>query len=147
MSSRERITNAERERVVDLLGAHMVTGRLTADELATRSDLVLSARTRGELDRALRDLPPLPRRPILVRLADLVPLRTHVIVFIVVNTALVIFWAVTREGDADITDRGFGLLWPFWVMLAWGVPLVAHSLYALRQPLLRRARRRVGRDD
>jgi len=137
-----RVTDVERERVVDLLGAHMVSGALTADELATRSELVLSARTQGELDRALRDLPPLPRRPLLVRAADLVPLRTHVIVYVVVNAVLVALWAATRERDPSADDEGFGLLWPFWIMLAWAIPLVAHALYALRQPLLRRASRR-----
>jgi hypothetical protein len=138
-----RVSNAERERVVDILGAHMVSGSLTADELAVRSELVLSARTRGELERALRDLPPLPRRPILVRFADLVPLRAHVIAFIAVNAVLITVWAATRDRDPGAADSGFGLLWPFWIMLAWGVALVAHALYALRQPLLRRARRRA----
>ena len=37
--------------------------------------------------------------------------------------------------------EGFSLLWPFWVMLVWGIPLVAQALYVLRQPLLGRARR------
>ena len=70
------------------------------------------------------------------------PLRTHVIVYAVVNTVLVALWAATRERDTSIRDEGFGLLWPFWIMLLWGVVLIAQSLYVLRQPLLRRARRR-----
>jgi len=138
----QRVTDAGRERAVDLLGAHMVSGALTADELATRSELVLSARTQGDLARALRDLPRLPRRPLLVRAADFVPLRTHVIVFLVVNAVLVALWAATRERDPDANDEGFGLLWPFWIMLLWAIPLGAHALYALRRPILRRASRR-----
>ena len=72
-------------------------------------------------------------------------LRTHVIVFAAVNATLVVVWAVTREGDTSRSDEGFTLLWPFWVMLAWGVLLVAHALYTLRQPLILRARRRARR--
>ncbi len=139
---RDRITDGERERAADLLGAHMVSGALSPDELGDRTDAVLSARTRGELAEALRGLPALPRRPFLVRAADWVPLRTHVIVYAVVNTVLVALWAATRERDTSIRDEGFGLLWPFWIMLLWGVVLIAQSLYVLRQPLLRRARRR-----
>ena len=140
----QRVSDADRERAVDLLGAHMVSGVLSADELATRSELVLSARTQGDLSRALRDLPRLPRRPLLVRVADLVPLRTHVIVFLVVNAVLVTLWAATRERDPSANDEGFGLLWPFWIMLIWAIPLVAHALYALRRPILHRGSRRRG---
>lgn len=139
------VSDAQRERVVDLLGAHMVSGAISAEELAARTDVVLSAETREELVRATQGLPPLPRRPLLVRAADRVPLRTHVIAFLAVSVVLVAVWAVTREADLSTSDEGFRLLWPFWVMLAWGVVLVAQALYALRQPLLRRARRRARR--
>ena len=141
-----RVTDRERERAADLLGAHMVSGALTPEELGDRTDAVLSARTRGELERALRDLPPLPRRPLLVRAAEVVPLRTHVVVYAVVSAILVAVWAATRERNPSTTDEGFGLLWPFWIMLAWGVLVVAQSLYVLRQPLLRRTRRRAARE-
>jgi hypothetical protein len=142
-----RVSDAERERAADLLGAHMVAGALDADGLAERTEAVLSARTRGELAEALRDLPALPRRPLLVRVADLVPLRAHVIVFLVVSGVLVGIWAATRDREPSAADEGFGLLWPFWIMLVWGVLLIAQSLYVLRQPLLRRARRRGARSD
>lgn len=121
----------------------MVSGRLSPDELAERSEAVLAATTRRELDAALRDLPPLPRPPLLVRAAELVPLRLHVIVYVLVSTALVAVWAATRDRDPGPSDEGFGLLWPFWIMLAWAVPLVAQALYVLRRPLLLRARRRA----
>lgn len=140
------LADADRQRAVDLLGAHMVSGAISPDDLAERTELVLRARTREELHRATEGLPALPRRPALVRLAELVPLRTHVIVFAAVNVALVVVWAVTREADRSRSDEGFGLLWPFWVTFAWGAVLVAHALYTLRRPLLLRARRR-GRHD
>ena len=141
------VSPGERERAVDLLGAHTVAGALSPDELERRTEAVLAAQTREELAAALHDLPPLPRRPLLVRAAELVELRTHVIVYVAVSVALVVVWAITRERDPTPTDEGFSLLWPFWIMLAWGIPLVAHALYALRQPLLRRARRGRGRPD
>jgi hypothetical protein len=137
----ERISDAERERAVELLGAHVVSGSLTPDELVERTEAVLTARTRGELRYALRDLPALPRPPLLVRAAELVPLRAHVIAYVAVSVVLVAVWAATRERDPRPTDEGFGLLWPFWIMLIWAVPLVAQALYVLRRPLLRR----VGR--
>lgn len=134
--------DGERERAVDLLSAHMVSGAISHEDLAERTELVLRARTREELHRAIEGLPALPRRPLLVRAADRVALRTHVIVFIAVNATLVLVWAVTREGDTSRSDEGFRLLWPFWVTLAWGAVLVAQALYTLRRPLLSRARRR-----
>jgi hypothetical protein len=135
------VSRGERERAVDLLGAHTVAGALSPDELERRSEAVLAARTREELDAALGDLPPLPRRPLLVRAAELVALRTHVTVYVAVSLTLVTVWAVTRDRNPTAADEGFSLLWPFWIMLLWGIPLVAHALYVLRQPLLRRARR------
>ncbi len=138
----EGVSDADRERAVDLLGAHVVSGGLDPDELAERADAVLAATTRRELEEALRDLPPLPRRPLLVRAADLVPLRTHVIVYLAVSATLVVVWAVTRERNVSPSDDATRILWPFWIMLAWGTVVVAHALYALRRPLLRRAQRR-----
>ena len=138
----ERVSDADRERAVDVLGAHMVSGRLTPEDLAARSEAVLAARTRAELVEALRDLPALPRPPLLVRAAELVPLRAHVIAYVAVSVVLVGIWAATRERDPEPSDEGFGLLWPFWIMLIWAVPLVAQALYVLRRPLLRRAARR-----
>jgi Domain of unknown function (DUF1707)/2TM domain len=140
---RDELTNRDRERAVDLLGAHVVSGSLSPDELAERADAVLAATTRQELGEALRDLPALPKRPVLVRAADLVSLRTHVVVYLAASAALVAVWVVTRERDVSPSDDATRLLWPFWVMFAWGVALVAHALYGLRRPLLRRARRRA----
>jgi hypothetical protein len=133
-----RVSDAERERAVDLLGAHVASGSLTPDELAERTQAVLSARTHGELRHALRDLPALPRPPLLVRAAELVPLRAHVAVYVAVSVVLVAVWAATRDRHPTAADEGFSLLWPFWIMLIWAVPLVAQALYVLRRPLLRR---------
>jgi hypothetical protein len=49
--------SAARERVIDLLKAAFVQGRLTRDEFDARVGLVLAARTRAELTAVTADLP------------------------------------------------------------------------------------------
>lgn len=51
------VGDAERERAAVLLREHYVRGRLTLEELSTRTERVLTARSRAELRTALRDLP------------------------------------------------------------------------------------------
>jgi hypothetical protein len=58
-----RIGDAERESASAELSDHFAAGRLTLDELHERIDLVLAARTRGQLGRVMRDLPSLRREP------------------------------------------------------------------------------------
>ncbi len=47
----------ERERFTELVQYHYAQGRLTADELETRLEGILAARTLGELYALCRDLP------------------------------------------------------------------------------------------
>ena len=63
-----RAARADRERVIDLLKAAFVQGRLAQDEFAARVGQVLASRTHGELTSVTFDLPAeligaLPRRP------------------------------------------------------------------------------------
>jgi len=62
-----RASDAERDRVVGLLRDHCVVGRLTLDEFSERVGAALAARTRGDLDAVLVDLPtapqPMPEAP------------------------------------------------------------------------------------
>jgi Domain of unknown function (DUF1707) len=51
-----RASDAERERALDLLREAMTTGRLTVDELDERMHLVLTAKTRVELERLVDDV-------------------------------------------------------------------------------------------
>jgi Domain of unknown function (DUF1707) len=55
-----RASQDERERVVDRLRTHAGEGRLELDELEQRIEAALGARTRGELNALLHDLPRLP---------------------------------------------------------------------------------------
>lgn len=52
-----RVSDTERDHVVDLLADHAAVGRLTAAELEQRLDRAYAARTRGELAEVMRDLP------------------------------------------------------------------------------------------
>jgi hypothetical protein len=52
-----RASDEERDSVVDQLRTHCASGRLTADELADRAQAAYAARTLGELDTLLYDLP------------------------------------------------------------------------------------------
>jgi len=54
-----RAGTADRQRVVDELQRHYVDGRLSADELGERVSQATAARTFGELQAVLADLPPL----------------------------------------------------------------------------------------
>jgi hypothetical protein len=106
-------SDAERERVAEKLRAATAEGRLTAEELGERLDVVYSARTHGELERALDGLPKQAarRRPAHAarRLgAEAASLAVPVVVCILV-------WFFTG------TDGDF---WPKWVILAVLIRLV-----------------------
>jgi hypothetical protein len=53
-----RVGDADRNRVADLLKEAHVAGYLTLEEADERIGAALAARTRGELDRLVADLPP-----------------------------------------------------------------------------------------
>jgi hypothetical protein len=51
---------------------------------------------------------------------------SHVFVYLVVNTAVVLIWAIT----------GSGYFWPAWLIGAWGIGLVMHGWDAfIRRPV------------
>jgi hypothetical protein len=53
-----RVGDADRNRIADLLKEAHAAGYLTLEEADERLDSALAARTRGELDRLVADLPP-----------------------------------------------------------------------------------------
>jgi hypothetical protein len=54
---RIRASDADRDRAAALLREHHAAGRLTAEEFGERLDAALDAKTRGEIDDLLTDLP------------------------------------------------------------------------------------------
>ncbi|GAA1969386.1 DUF1707 SHOCT-like domain-containing protein [Amycolatopsis minnesotensis] len=70
-----RVSDAEREHVASLLQKAVGLGLLTLDELADRTDVALAARTRGELNVVLADLPGLVHQPDSAPAADRLELK------------------------------------------------------------------------
>jgi hypothetical protein len=60
-----RASDADRERLVEVLRQHHAEGRLTTEELSERAGQAHAARTLGELDALTADLPPVttPAQP------------------------------------------------------------------------------------
>ncbi|SDY71046.1 protein of unknown function [Amycolatopsis xylanica] len=61
-----RLSDAERQDAMDVLGEHVRTGRLDIDEFGTRSAKITQAKTVAELEPLFDDLPS-PRPSVLVR--------------------------------------------------------------------------------
>lgn len=103
----DRVTDQERERVVEQLRLHVGLGRLTLDEFEERVDETLEARTGAELAPVLRELPRVrPRTE--VATAE----RALLLPFLLVMAGLVTIWAVT----------GFDFPWPIFPLVFWGLP-------------------------
>ena len=54
-----RVSDTDREQAVAALRQHLLAGRLTLDEFSERVGLALEARTRGDLEASLANLPDL----------------------------------------------------------------------------------------
>jgi hypothetical protein len=65
-----RVSDAEREHVVGLLQKAVGRGLITLDEFSTRTDQALAAKTRGELNSVLIDLPDLRHTELAPRPVD-----------------------------------------------------------------------------
>ena len=52
-----RVGDAERESIADELREHYAQGRLTLEDFERRFDAAMAAKTRGDLDELVRDLP------------------------------------------------------------------------------------------
>jgi hypothetical protein len=118
-----RVGDAERNRTADLLKEAHAAGYLTLEEVDERLSAALGARTRGQLDRLVADLPPewragqeRPQRPAEGRRRQdpvLLPEAAWLVPLLVVVAALVLLAVVTR---------GFYFFpWPLlWIFLAFG---------------------------
>lgn len=96
-----RVGDAERTRTVDLLKEAHVAGYLTLAEIDERLSAALAARTRGDLERLLADLPPEwrarqegQRQPAVPRRRPVVPLALVLLPLLLVVAVVVL--AVTR---------------------------------------------------
>lgn len=130
---RIRASDADRDRVASLLREHHAAGRLTAEEFHERMDRALEAKTLGELDELMTDLPAidlyqlpdaslrrgptrpgqslLPADPGHGRPARFTPGTVAMGAWAVVTSALVAIWAVAAV-------VGSGTWFPWWALIA-----------------------------
>lgn len=113
-----------------LLREHYSAGRLSDEELDTRTEGAYGARTVGELEALTLDLPsaevalPAPARSP-ARERELtsfgrglrLSVRIHLIVYLLVNVMLIGIWAAS----------GAGYFWPIWPIMGWGIGVGAHA--------------------
>jgi hypothetical protein len=102
-----RASDADRERAAERLREHASAGRLSIDELSERLETVFAARTLGELEPPLADLPSTERHR-----RDSSFAFTPMLALVAL---LVTVWAVI----------GAGAFWPIWILLGvwWFGPL------------------------
>jgi hypothetical protein len=115
-----RVSDGDRDRVVEELRAHAADGRLAVEELEDRVERALAARTAGELAALTRDL---PERPALRPPARSWRARPEVRTYVAVMALLVAIWALS----------GAGYFWPVWPAVGWG-------FFLLGGPAARRSR-------
>jgi Domain of unknown function (DUF1707) len=129
---RLRASDEDRERTAALLREHHAVGRLTAEEFGERLDAAFAARTMGELDQLLGDLPSID----LYRLPDAKLTRQPMQAqpkpvqrgsggwgavwgcWLTVTLVCFVVWALA----------GFGYPWPLWVAGPWGAVLAGSYL-------------------
>jgi hypothetical protein len=113
---RIRAADADRDRATALLREHHAAGRLTAEEFGERMDKAMDARTLGELDELMADLPAidlyqLPDRYIAGQSSAL---ARQPVSDVVARTAAIL----TAVGLYVVTGVGFGIWWiPWWLII------------------------------
>lgn len=125
MSEREtRASDAERNAVVGALYAHAAAGRLAVEEMSERTEAAVAARTRGDLQPLLADLPEDGEPPARAEPASRIPSRqrTRWAGYGAVVAICLVVWAVT-----SITAGAMLYFWPIWVAGPWGVALLAKT--------------------
>jgi len=129
-----RASDQDRDRTAALLREHLTLGRLTPDEFSERLDKAFEAKTVGDLDALLRDLPsidlyrlPDARLTRQARQAQAAPAgarhgsagwRAAWGTYITVNLICLVVWALT----------GHGYPWFLWVAGPWGAALAGTYL-------------------
>jgi uncharacterized membrane protein len=138
---RIRASDADRDRAAALLREHHAAGRLTAEEFNERLDAALNAKTLGEIDELLADLPlidlyklphesmrppaGLPHSSLMPKDPDrprrFRPDTMSVAAWGAVTSALIALWAILAVVDG-------GTWYPWWIFIA-----VAWIIAALRR--------------
>lgn len=112
-----RVSDAERDAVADELARHLQDGRLDAAEFDERVGRAVTARTQGDLDGLLTDLPPRPAEQPPARRRGGWPLPLAPVMLFVIFIAVA--GAAGHDGHAPDGRPG---PWAFWWLL-WLVPI------------------------
>jgi hypothetical protein len=120
-----RASDEQRERAAQDIREHFAAGRLTDDELSDRLQAAYAARTQGELNALLADLPKLPASPAQVK-AEMAQRRRHLQRRLLQETggglsAFVICTVIWLSAGAH------GQFWPIWVALVCLIPLLRNG--------------------
>jgi hypothetical protein len=122
-----RASDAERERVADILRAAAADGRLTLEEADERLAVVYAAKLRDELNPVTADLPasgwPMPGRTPEAQAAGRRGLIGHIAVVIVITALLIVAWAASNAP----------FFWPIWPIAFLVFTVVRHAR-RLRHP-------------
>ena len=123
----ERAADVDREEVAERLRQAVAEGRLDLDEYDERRAQVYRARTYGELDRLVDDLPkpvpaPPPPQPHAVRRWLVEQWRPWATVVMICVT----IWSLTSIMSAELL-----YFWPLWVAVPWGVVLICRTIFGL----------------
>jgi Domain of unknown function (DUF1707)/2TM domain len=122
-----RASDAERAQIIELLRRHHEAGRLTAEELAERTERVKAATTFGDLDATMANLPRLlpPLAPLTATVQERTPKAARhtfyrvLFAYVVINLFLIGIWAFS----------GRGAFWPIWVILGWGLGMAFYAFW------------------
>ncbi len=107
-----RASDQDRDQVAERLRQAAAEGRLLAEELEHRLARALRARTYGELDPLVADLP-VQRSGALVRRTRVSP------ALVVIEFALGAVVAVAMVAVAIMLVTGLFFIWGFWALIAW----------------------------
>jgi Domain of unknown function (DUF1707) len=143
-----RVSDEDRERVVQEIREHFAAGRLSSEELDERVQRVYDARTESELRVLRADLPQLPATPAAQR-AQVAQRRGQLQRRLAQQSggALIPFAIATVIW---LASGAHGMFWPVWIALVAVIPLVrngwrlygpAPELDRVEEELARRERR------
>jgi Domain of unknown function (DUF1707) len=111
-----RVSDADRDAIMGELGEHFQAGRLDSEEFGQRLEAAASARTRGDLDRLMADLPrAAPGQPPVPRARHGVPVAVIVAMAVAAALALLAISGEFAEHGSAHGHWGWGVTW--WVIV------------------------------
>ncbi|MCQ4120625.1 DUF1707 SHOCT-like domain-containing protein [Rhodococcus tibetensis] len=123
-----RISDSEREQVVDELGRHLTAGRLTIGEFDQRVAQAYRSVTQAQARQVLRDLPAPTPTPAPSRTT---PARRHIpghqqiewLAWLAAGSLNIAIWGIISLATGVMI-----YFWPVWVIGPWGLVLLSRTL-------------------